>query len=135
MNLFALSGLFTGITSLAFGYFVYLKGRTKWLNKLWFVLTASIAAWGFGGMWIGLAKTEDEALWAWRFAFALGVVWIPVLFYHFVCVFRNLTRRGALLFCYSVGSLFLPFIFTDLFFSGARLAFSSFYYYHRRRKN
>src|SRR2546426_5336000 len=72
MNPFALSGLLTGITSLSFGYFVYLKGRTQPLNRLWFVFTASVAVWGLGGLWIGLARTETEALWAWRLAFACG---------------------------------------------------------------
>jgi signal transduction histidine kinase len=128
VNPFALSGLLTGITSLAFGYFVYLKGRTRQLNKLWFVFTASVAVWGFGGMWIALADTETEALWAWRIAFACGVLWIPILFYHFVCTFCELSRRKSLLFFYSLGMLLFPLIFTDLFFSGVRFTFSSFYY-------
>ena len=128
MNPFALSGLLTGVTSLAFGYFVYLKGKTRLLNRLWFLFTASVAVWGLGGMWIGLARTELEALWAWRLAFACGVLWIPILFYHFVCVFCGLSRRKSLVFCYSLSALFFPLIFTDMFFSGVRLAFSSFYY-------
>ena len=128
MNTFALSGLLTGITSLAFGYFVYLKGKTQWLNRLWFVFTASVAMWGFGGMWIGLAETETEALWAWRFAFACGVLWIPILFYHFVCVFCGLSRRRSLLTCYSLWILFFPLVLTDLFFPSVRFTFSSFFY-------
>ena len=128
MNPFALSGLLTGLTSLAFGYFVYSKGKTRLLNRLWFLFTASVAVWGLGGMWIGLARTESEALWAWRLAFACGVLWIPILFYHFVCVFCGLSRRKSLVFCYSLSALFFPLIFTDMFFSGVRLAFASFYY-------
>ena len=75
MNPFALSGLLAGLTSLAFGYFVYLKGKGRPLNRLWFVFTASVAVWGFGGMWIALANTPSEALLAWRLAFACGVLW------------------------------------------------------------
>ena len=128
MNAFALSGLLTGITSLAFGYFVFLKGTTQRLNRLWFIFTLSVAVWGFAGMWFALAKTEVEALWAWRVATAFGVLWIPILFHHFVHEFCELPGKRSLALPYVFGALFFPAIFTDQFFSGVRLAFSSFYY-------
>jgi signal transduction histidine kinase len=128
MNPFALSGLLTGITSLSFGYFVYVKAPARHLNRLWFVFASSVAVWGFGGMWIGLARTEMEALWAWRLAFAFGVVWIPIFFYHFVCVFSERTHRPLLLLSYGIGLCFFPLFFTDLMFPRVRLAFESFYY-------
>ena len=62
MNLFALSGLLTGISSLAFGYFVYWKGAHRPLNRLWFIFTMSVAVWGFGGMWIALAPDTEPGL-------------------------------------------------------------------------
>lgn len=128
MNFFALSGLLTGFSSLVFGYFVYTKGRTRQLNRFWFVFTASVAVWGFGGMWIALASTSSEAMWAWRLAFACGVVWIPILFCQFVHAFCHLPSRTFLIFSYLVGAVFSPLAFTDQFFSGVRFAFSSFYY-------
>ena len=54
------------------------------LNRVWFYFTGSVALWGFGSLWIALAQDHDSALWAWRLAFAFAVVWIPILFYHFV---------------------------------------------------
>lgn len=128
MNLFALSGLLTGISSLAFGYFVYWKGAHRPLNRLWFIFTISVAVWGFGGMWIALAPTPNQALWAWRLAFACGVVWIPIVFHHFVRTFCNLPGRTFLIFSYATGMAVFPLCFTNLFFSDVRLAFSSFYY-------
>ena len=128
MNPFAISGLLTGITSLAFGYFVYLQGKTRTLNRLWFIFTVSVAVWGFGGMWIGIAKNDVDALLAWRVAFSCGVLWIPILFYHFIVVFCGLSRRNSLVLSYIIGILFFPLIFTDQFFSGVRFTFSSFYY-------
>ena len=97
MNPFALSGLLTGISSLAFGYFVYWKGNHRPLNRLWFIFTVSVAVWGFGGMWIALAPTPNQALWAWRLALACGVLWIPILFYHFVHAFCKLPGRAFLI--------------------------------------
>jgi signal transduction histidine kinase len=128
MNLFALSGLLTGISSLAFGYFVYWKGGNRPLNRLWFSFTASVAIWGFGGMWIALAPTPNQALWAWRLAFACGVVWIPIFFHHFVHTFCNLPGRTSLIFSYATGMAVLPVCFTNLFFSDVRFSFSSVYY-------
>jgi signal transduction histidine kinase len=128
MNPFALSGLLTGITSLVFGYFVYQQGKDKKLNVLWFIFAISVAAWGLGGLWIALAPTETEALWAWRLSFAIGVVWIAPLFYHFVHIFCGLTGKRPLQLAYASAVLFCPLIFTDLFFSGVRYTFSSFYY-------
>src|SRR5438876_4871907 len=116
------------MTSLSFEFSVVHKGRTLPLNSLSSLFTTSVAVWGFGGLWIGLAKTETEALWVWRFAFACGVLWIPVLFYHFVRVFCERSEKRPLYLLYTCGLVFFPFIFTDLFFTGTRMAFSSFYY-------
>jgi DNA-binding response OmpR family regulator len=93
MNLFALSGLLTGLTSFGMGIFVLLKGMDNRLNRYWFFFTSSVAAWGFGGLWIALERREAMALLAWRSAFALGVVWIPILFYHFVYIFCDLREK------------------------------------------
>lgn len=128
MNLFALSGLLTGLSSLAFGYFVYWKGAHRPLNRLWFIFTVSVAVWGFGGMWIALAPTPNQALWAWRLAFACGVVWIPIFFHHFVRTFCNLPGRAFMFFAYATGIAVFPMCFTNLFFSDVRFAFSSFYF-------
>jgi signal transduction histidine kinase len=128
MSPFALSGLLTCITSLAFGCFVYLKDKTRLLNRLWFVFTISVAAWGLGGLAIGLAADPATSLWAWRLAFAGGVVWIPILFYHFVCVFGELERTRLLRINYVTGLCLFPLFFTDLMFPTVRLAFPAFYY-------
>ncbi len=131
MNPFALSGLLTGLTSLAMGAFVLAKDTTNRLNQLWYLFTGAVAVWGFGGMWIALEQTESTALLAWRVAFAFGVVWIPILFYHFVTIFCELRQKqhGLLLLNYAVGLAFFPFIlFSPVFFGGVRFVFSSFYY-------
>ena len=128
MNLFALSGLLTGLSSLAFGSFVYFKGAHRPLHWLWFLFTVSVAVWGFGGMWIALAPAPTQALLAWRLSFACGVVWIPILFHHFIHVFCNLRDRTFLISAYATGIVLFPLCFTNLFFSDVRFLFFSFYY-------
>ena len=127
MNAFAVSGLLIGVTSIAFGLFVYLKGRERSVNRLWFYFSLSVAVWGWGGMWIALARTPAEALLAWRVAFACGVVWIPILFAHFVHVFCERPRTHFFIVSYAHGILFAPLALTDHFFSGVRPVFSLFY--------
>jgi two-component system NtrC family sensor kinase len=129
MNLFALSGLLTGLSSLAMGIFVLSTDRSSNLKRLWFLFTGSVAVWGFGGMWIALERDEAMALLAWRVAFAFGVVWIPILFFHFVTTFCELRQRKLLLVNYAVGAVFFPLILVSpWFFGGVRFVFSSFYY-------
>ena len=126
MNLFALSGLLTGLSSLAFGSFVYFKGAHRPFNRLWFIFTMSVAVWGFGGMWIALAPAPTQALLAWRLSFACGVVWIPILFHHFIHVFCNLRDRTFLISAYATGIAVFPLCFTNLFFSDVRFHFLRF---------
>src|SRR5439155_16273373 len=129
MNSFAVSGLLTGVSSLAMGVFVLSKDKTNKLYRVWFLFTAAVAIWGFGGMWIALEQNQTRAILAWRSAFAFGVVWIPILFYHFVTIFCDLHKRKVLVVNYVIGALFAPLIlFSPLFFGNVRFAFSSFYY-------
>src|SRR6266568_2584076 len=129
MNSFAVSGLLTAVSSLAMGFFVLSKDKTNKLNRLWFLFTASVAIWGLGGMWIALEQRPESALLAWRLSFAFGVVWIPILFYHFVTIFCELKQKQIVLLNYIIGGVSFPFIlFSHLFFGGVRFAFSSFYY-------
>lgn len=129
MNDFAISGLLTGISSLAMGLFVLSKNPAGRLNRLWLLFTASVAVWGFGSMWIALEADAARALLAWRLAFSIGVVWIPIFFYHFVTVFCDLRAPRLLLINYLIAAAFFPFILgSPLFFGDVRHAFSSFYY-------
>jgi signal transduction histidine kinase len=128
MSIFALSCLLTGITALSLGYFVFVKDRMRKLNWQWFIFSLAVSVWGFGSFWFSTAKTADEALLAWRLTFAFGVVWIPVSFQFFVYTFCKIQQKKALIASTLIGLIFFPIIFTKLFFSDVRWAFSSFYY-------
>ena len=41
---------------MAFGYFVYLKGRNRSINRMWFYFTVSVGLWGWGALldWFSL---------------------------------------------------------------------------------
>ena len=129
MNPFALSALLTGLSSFAMGAFVLLMNPKRPLNQRWCVFTTSVAVWGFGAMWIALETNPVMALWAWRLSFALGVVWIPVCFYHFVTIFCGVDDRVGVPVHYGVGAIFcVMFLQTSWLFDDVRFVFDSFYY-------
>lgn len=129
MNAFALAGFLTSISSLVFGFFVFSRNPSRRLNQLWLAFTVSVALWGLGSIWIALETDPVRALLAWRLAFAVSVIWIPIVFLHFTCVFSNTTHPRLLIVSYALGGLCVPLILTSHhFFSGVRFAFSSFYY-------
>jgi len=127
MNPFAWSGLLAGVFSFTLGLLVLIKSQNKRLGRIWFLFATSVAVWGFGGLWIGLAKTPTEGLLAWRLAYAFGVIWIPVFFYQFVCIFCELERKILVATHYIVGIAVLCMMPTNLFFSGVRWDFNSIY--------
>jgi len=125
MNPYAFSGFLAGISSPSFGLLVLLKSSNSKLARRWFIFSISVALWGFIGMWATLADRQNEALIAWRLALALSVIWIPVLFYNFVCIFCNLHRRLLIITLYLIGTLFLFMSPTPLLYADVRLAFNS----------
>ena len=132
MNAFALSGFLTGITSLAMGGFVLAKAPRKPLNRIWFVFTLAVAVWGFGGGWIGLDPDPSSSFVAWRLTYAFGVVWIPVLFYHFtlhLCHLQNdASHKKRLLAQYLIAAAFVPILlFGQSALAGVR-PLTTFYY-------
>jgi signal transduction histidine kinase len=133
MNLFALSGLLITISSLFFGSFVFLKNTKNTVNRLWTLFSITVAIWGLAAFIIGQLPPEARALallW-WRIAY-LGIIFIPVLFYHFVHAWLGLKERIFLHLFYSWGLFFSILEWTpwgDLFFGydNMKLVFSSFY--------
>ncbi len=129
MNPFGLAGLLTALTSVGIGAFVLWRDSSSKLHRIWFAFTLSVAVWGVGAFLISGEDDPDMALLAWRIAYAFGVLWIPILFYHFAIIFCELQKRRSLIACYVVGALLFPWIlFSPLFFRNVRFVFSSFYY-------
>lgn len=87
MNPFALSGLLAGSASLAFGILVFVRSEDNRIGRVWLAFSLSVAIWGFGGMGIAVSGVPEKAILAWRVSFAAGVIWIPILFHHFVLIF------------------------------------------------
>ncbi|MEK7480557.1 MAG: histidine kinase N-terminal 7TM domain-containing protein [Patescibacteria group bacterium] len=135
MNAFAIAGILTTISACVFGYFVYARNPKRDLNRIFFVLTISITTWGLGVFFIAIENDATRALTIWRLTYSFGVIWIPILFHHFVHIFlrntdteQTIQSKAALLASYGVGAAFFFLVQTDSFFPETQLLFSSFYY-------
>ena len=103
---FVISGLLVGLSSFCFGLFVLMKAPKKRLNQLWFLFSLTVAVWGFSALWGGSEKDPHLALLKWRTVGALGITWIPVLYFHFICRFLKIKRPKVLLASYLAGAVF-----------------------------
>jgi signal transduction histidine kinase len=67
-------------------------------NLVFAYLASGLAVWNLGVLGLRWTATPDAAL-AWERFLHLGVITIPVLFYHYVLAFLDLPRRRASLVC------------------------------------
>jgi len=106
---------------------VYAANRSHHVNRLWSIFCVAVSLWGFGGLLVGSTRDPNLALWWWRLAY-IGVIFIPVLFYHFVVAFLGLRRPKSLTAVYVAGICFLLADATPLFMPYVRWVFGQFYY-------
>lgn len=127
MNLFAITGIALGTTGTAMGIFMLAKAKGL-MHRLWAAFCISTAIWGWGGYMIATTNNIEVAdLW-WRITH-IGVIFIPILFLHFVYQFLNIGRKWFLVVSYILGIFFLIANFIDgLFIANMRWVFDQFYY-------
>ncbi|MFN0117850.1 MAG: histidine kinase dimerization/phospho-acceptor domain-containing protein [Elusimicrobiota bacterium] len=129
MTAFALSGVFGAISNLIFGFLVYLKSRNELVGKLWFVFTIAASSWGIGSYFIGSNSINSELGMRYcTLAYALGVIWISPLFYHFVSVFIEKSKTSLVITHYLIALFFLLLLPTQYFFNKTELLFGEFFY-------
>jgi len=131
MNPFAVSGLFACVSSFIFGIFSWIKGK-KFLNKIWAIFNFSVAIWGFGAFKFS-TTLDQNAVFFWLRVGHIGVIFIPVLFLHFVFEFLEMKVRKIIYSIYALGLIFSILNVTDwlgvtkIFIVNLRYVFDSFY--------
>ncbi|OHA63067.1 MAG: hypothetical protein A2842_02520 [Candidatus Wildermuthbacteria bacterium RIFCSPHIGHO2_01_FULL_48_25] len=127
MNVFALSGILIGTTSTAMAVLMILIGKEK-LHHIWGLFCTAVAVWGFGAYQIATTSNIAQAELWWRITH-LGVIFIPILFMHFVSEFLKLKNKPFIVSLYTLGFLFLALNAKgDLFIASMRWVFNQFYY-------
>ncbi|MEW6101233.1 MAG: ATP-binding protein [Candidatus Omnitrophota bacterium] len=127
MNIFALAGLSCGISCFILALFTFVYGKLK-IHRILVVFNIAVAIWGIGCFIVGQSKTEELALFGWKFAH-IGGIFVAISFFHLVSVFCDLRRRNIILFSYGIGLFFLYLnIFTNILINKTRFIFNSLYY-------
>ena len=127
MNLFGISGIIIGITSLLLSIIVLGHNYKNSLSRLWAFLSFLIAIWGFGVFQISRTVSPEWSLFWWRITH-IGVILIPVISIHFILAFLKIKKTLVLRLVYATGIFFLLSNTTPYFISNIRYVFDSFYY-------
>lgn len=108
-----------GLTCLLVGVLVGLKGRPRPANFIYSLLTCSIAIWFIAYALAYSCHDPADAL-RWVKIAYIGIIFIPITFYHFVVTFLELRReRRWVIASYLLGMMFVLLDFgTDTFVSG-----------------
>ena len=108
--------LFTCLTSFFLIFIVYFKARERKLSRIFILINLSGAIWS-GGLFIFHIYSSPN-IFLLRLAH-LGIIFLPVLYLHFLLSFFNLTRkkRKFLLSFYGLTFFLVPFSFSKLYVS------------------
>ncbi|PLX27076.1 hypothetical protein C0583_05015 [Candidatus Parcubacteria bacterium] len=126
MNIFSLTGLIIVVSNSLLSLFLFVKGKRR-MHNIWVVFCLTVAIWGIGVYKIGMETDYAKAIFWWRLGY-FGVIFITVLYTHFIFEFLNIKKKRLLIFLYSVTIFFQILNLTDYFIKDLELVFSGFYY-------
>src|SRR3989339_645025 len=133
MSIFCFSSILVFVSNMSLAVLLLLKGRNK-PATLWAGVCLSLAIWGMSGIGIAYSSSVQIAkaeLW-WQIAH-IGLILLPIYFFHFVYTFLELKQKSVLSVLYLVGSIL---IIVDLFeprllLGDLRYLFNSIYWVSR----
>ncbi len=99
------------------GIFVFLKNKKSKLNLIFFLLSVSVTVWLFSTFMMFISKTDSQAIF-WDRTVYLGVIFIPILMYHFGLAFSKTRNPKILYLGYSLAVIFVVLSRTNYFVSG-----------------
>lgn len=121
MEFYAYSGLFNGIIAMSLGALVISYGWRDKINKVYFLLAASTALWGFG-YWLWLNSTSIDSALFWIRIASIGSLFIPISYFHWVSLVLGIAhdKKKIIRASYLISIIFLLFSFSDFFISGVQ---------------
>src|SRR3989338_6051208 len=119
MSLYSLPPFTVGLTCFLVGVVVAFKGRPRPANFIYSSVTFSIAIW-FLGYAVAYSCQEPSSVLPWVKIAYVGIIFIPITFYHFVVSFLGLKREIRFAHsCYLLGFIFVLLnFFSEDFVSG-----------------
>ena len=110
------SSLVSGLFMIGLGVFVFLKNPKQKSNLIFLIFCIAVAWWLLSTFMMYKAKTESEAIF-WDRIVYVGVVFIPILMYHFGLIFTDTEKKNKkkLYFGYFGAFILLVLSRTDYF--------------------
>lgn len=108
------------ITNIALGLFVYLKDTRKLVNKIFGLMSLSIAFWSYS-WWMNLLSKDKITGLFWTRSLNIGVIFIPIFYLYFIFAWLDIQKqkRKIVVFGYIDSFIFLIFGFTPLYMRDA----------------
>ncbi|OGY49777.1 MAG: hypothetical protein A3B89_04885 [Candidatus Buchananbacteria bacterium RIFCSPHIGHO2_02_FULL_40_13] len=108
-------------------FLMFVQGSER-SHRIWGIFCITVFFWGIGVFKIASTADPEIAIFWWRIGY-IGVIFIPIIFTHFVYEFLKLKIGWYIWALYLLGVIFLYLnLFTDLFIGQVRLVFNQFYY-------
>lgn len=127
LNLFAVSGILIGLSSATMAGLMFSIAKQR-IHYVWSIFCVSVSVWGLGCYKIATTSDVYIADFWWRVTH-IGVIFIPVLFMHFVYEFLEIKKKRLLSILYVCSFIFLISDFWgNTFIAGMRWMFGQFYY-------
>lgn len=116
MDYFKITTLINAITSTALGLFVYFKDPRKLVNKIFGLMSLSIAFWSYSWWMDQLSQDRITGLF-WTRSLNIAAIFIPIFYLHFILAWlgKHKEKRKILLLGYIASFIFLIFGFTPLY--------------------
>ena len=128
MTPFSLVSFLVCLLCTILGLFAFLQIKNR-LHLVWALFNLDVAIWSAGTFLAGMATNENLARIDWKLSH-LGVLFIPVLFYHTIYLFLNLKNRVTLVLIYLQAIIFsLILLSTNLIIYPIKFLFKSIFYY------
>lgn len=127
LNVFAISGILIVITCSLMAIVMLVRASNK-LHFIWGIFCITVLLWGIGAYRIGIATNPANALYWWKFSY-IGVIFIPIIFTHFVYVFLNRGIKFIILPLYLLGGFYaFNNLFGANFINEVHLMFGNLYF-------
>lgn len=118
LSLVNLIPLLSALFVLALGLFIFLRRYNFKLKFLFFLLCLSVVIWLFGTFMMFLNRDNELMAIFWDRFIYIGVIFTPILFYHFSVVFCRLRPNNKIInLGYILSLIFLLFSRTNYFVS------------------
>ena len=129
MSFYVFSSLMASVTLSALGIFMFINGKSRFEIRIWSYICFGVVFWQIGSFGFATAGSKAMAFYWWQFAH-IGAMSVPPIFFHFICIYLKIKRRGLIVSAYVFSIIFIVINFCcgRYFIGDLRLTPDNFYW-------